>query len=74
MNVVLTQVNILANTLDLRILQVVRLIQPFFLIKNHVIYNSISHFWITKFLRHENRKHVYKMEYHFHLTMTWLCK
>lgn len=23
------------------------------------MYNSISHFWITKFLRHENRKHVY---------------
>lgn len=41
MNVVLTQVNILANTLDLRILQVVKLIQPFFLIKKscHIQFN-----------------------------------
>lgn len=51
MNVVLinTGIHVLAKTFELKIFQVVRLIQPFFLIKNHVIYNSISHFWISKF-------------------------
>lgn len=43
MNVVLTQVNILANTLDLRILQVVRLIQPFFSHKKIMSYTIQYH-------------------------------